>query len=214
MFEKLVHIETKYQELTDALSSPEVMGDSNKYQKTAKAHAEISEIYEKYREYKDLKQGIKDSSEMLASETDAELREYAQQELTQLEERLVKVEEELKLLLVPKDPNDERNVILEIRAGTGGDEASLFAAELFRLYSRYAESQRWKVEILSSSDSGVGGLKEVIAMVEGRGAYSKLKYEGGVHRVQRVPATETQGRVHTSTVTVAVMPEAEEVDIK
>src|SRR4051812_25947908 len=214
MFEKLEHIETKYKELTDALASTEVMSDSSRYQKTAKAHAEISEIYEKYREYKDLKQGIGDSTEMLASETDAELREYAQQELTQLEERLVKVEEELKLLLVPKDPNDERNVILEIRAGTGGDEASLFAAELFRLYSRYAESQRWKVEILSSSDSGVGGLKEVIAMVEGRGAYSKLKYEGGVHRVQRVPATETQGRVHTSTVTVAVMPEAEEVDIK
>ncbi len=214
MFEKLDHIETKYRELTDALASPEVMADSAKYQKTAKAHAEISEIYEKYREYKDLKQGIQDSTEMLATETDAELREYAQQELTQLEERVGKVEEELKLLLVPKDPNDERNVILEIRAGTGGDEASLFAAELFRLYTRYAETQRWKVEVLSSSESGVGGLKEVIAMVEGNGAYSKLKYEGGVHRVQRVPATETQGRVHTSTVTVAVMPEAEEVDIK
>jgi peptide chain release factor 1 len=151
---------------------------------------------------------------MLASESDAELRDYAQQELTQLQERLAKVENELKTLLVPKDPNDDRNVILEIRAGTGGDEASLFAAELFRLYNRYAETQRWKVEVLSTSESGVGGLKEVIAMIEGHGAYSKLKYEGGVHRVQRVPATETQGRVHTSTVTVAVMPEAEEVDIK
>jgi peptide chain release factor 1 len=214
MFEKLDHIEVKYKELTDALASPEVMGDSSKYQKTAKAHAEISEIYEKYREYKDLKHGIKESEEMLASETDAELREYAQQELTQLEERVAKVEEELKVLLVPKDPNDDRNIILEIRAGTGGDEASLFAADLFRMYSRYAEGQRWKVEVLSTSESGAGGLKEVIAMVEGHGAYSKLKYEGGVHRVQRVPSTETQGRIHTSTVTVAVMPEAEEVDIK
>jgi peptide chain release factor 1 len=214
MFDKLDAIETKYKELTAALSSPEVMADSSKYQKTAKAHSEVAEIYGKYREYKDLKQGIADSKEMLASETDAELREYAQQELTQLEERIAKTEEELKLLLVPKDPNDERNVVLEIRAGTGGDEASLFAAELFRLYNRYAETQRWRVEVLSTSESGVGGLKEVIALVEGRGAYSKLKYEGGVHRVQRVPATETQGRIHTSTVTVAVMPEAEDVDIK
>ncbi len=214
MFDKLDAIEKKYKELTDALASPEVISDSAKYQKTAKAHSEVSEIYEKYREYKDLKQGIADSKEMLASETDAELREYAQQELTQLEERIAKTEEELKLLLVPKDPNDEKNVVLEIRAGTGGDEASLFAAELFRLYNRYAETQRWRVEVLSTSESGVGGLKEVIALVEGRGAYSKLKYEGGVHRVQRVPATETQGRVHTSTVTVAVMPEAEDVDIK
>jgi peptide chain release factor 1 len=190
------------------------MSDSSKYQKTAKAHSEISEIYEKYREYKDLKQGIEDSTQMLATETDAELREYAQQELTQLQERIVRVEEELKLLLVPKDPNDERNVILEIRAGTGGDEASLFAADLFRMYTRYAETQHWKVELLSTSESGAGGFKEVIAMIEGKGVYSKLKYEGGVHRVQRVPATETQGRIHTSTVTVAVMPEAEEVDIK
>src|SRR5581483_11285389 len=214
MFEKLDAIEAKYKDLTAALATTEVMADSSKYQKTAKAHAEVAEIYEKYREYKDLKKGIAESKDMLASETDAELREYAQQELTQLEERIAKTEEELKLLLVPKDPNDEKNVVLEIRAGTGGDEASLFAAELFRLYNRYAETQRWRVEVLSTSESGVGGLKEVIALVEGRGAYSKLKYEGGVHRVQRVPATETQGRVHTSTVTVAVMPEAEDVDIK
>jgi peptide chain release factor 1 len=214
MFDKLDAIEQKYKDLTAALSSPEVMNDSSRYQKTAKAHSEVAEIYEKYREYKDLKQGIADSKEMIASESDAELREYAEQELAQLQERIGKTEEELKLLLVPKDPNDERNVVLEIRAGTGGDEASLFAAELFRLYNRYAETQRWRVEVLSTSESGVGGLKEVIALVEGRGAYSKLKYEGGVHRVQRVPATETQGRVHTSTVTVAVMPEAEDVDIK
>lgn len=214
MFEKLDHIETKYKELTDALASPEVMADSAKYQKTAKAHSEISEIYEKYREYKDLTHALADSRELLAAETDAELREYAQQEIAQIEERIPKVEEELKLLLVPKDPNDERNVVLEIRAGTGGDEASLFAADLFRMYTRFAETQHWKVEVLSTSESGAGGFKEVIAMVEGKGVYSKLKYEGGVHRVQRVPATETQGRIHTSTVTVAVMPEAEEVDIK
>jgi peptide chain release factor 1 len=214
MFEKLDHIETKYKELTDALASPEVMADSAKYQKTAKAHAEIAEIYEKYREYKDLKQALDESRELLAAETDAELRDYAQQEIAQIEERIPKVEEDLKLLLVPKDPNDERNVVLEIRAGTGGDEASLFAADLFRMYTRYAETQHWKVEVLSTSESGAGGFKEVIAMVEGKGVYSKLKYEGGVHRVQRVPATETQGRIHTSTVTVAVMPEAEEVDIK
>jgi peptide chain release factor 1 len=214
MFDKLDAIEAKYKDLTAALTSPEIISDSARYQKTAKAHSEVAEIYEKYREYKDLRQGIADSKEMLASETDAEMRQYAEQELTQLEARIAKTEEELKLLLVPKDPNDEKNVVLEIRAGTGGDEASLFAAELFRLYNRYAETQRWRVEVLSTSESGVGGLKEVIALVEGRGAYSKLKYEGGVHRVQRVPATETQGRVHTSTVTVAVMPEAEDVDIK
>ncbi|HUN87923.1 MAG TPA: peptide chain release factor 1 [Terriglobales bacterium] len=214
MFDKLDAIEQKYKELTEALASPEIVSDSSKYQKAAKAHSDLSEIVEKYREYKDLKRGITDSQEMLEAETDAEMREYAEQELAQLEERIVKVEEALKVLLIPKDPNDEKNVVLEIRAGTGGDEASLFAAELFRLYNRYAETQRWRVEVLSTSESGVGGLKEVIALVEGRGAYSKLKYEGGVHRVQRVPATETQGRVHTSTVTVAVMPEAEDVDIK
>ena len=214
MFEKLDHIEAKYQELTDALASPEIVSDSAKYQKTAKAHSEVAPVVEKYREFKDLRRGIAESKEMLASETDAEMKAYAEEELAQLEERLLKVEEDLKVLLIPKDPNDDKNVILEIRAGTGGDEASLFAAELFRMYTRYAETQRWKVEVLSTSESGVGGLKEVIASVIGHGAYSRLKYEGGVHRVQRVPATETQGRVHTSTVTVAVMPEAEDVDIK
>ncbi|HLH09852.1 MAG TPA: peptide chain release factor 1 [Terriglobales bacterium] len=214
MFEKLDQIEAKYQELTNALASPEIVSDSGKYQKTAKAHSELMPIVEKYREFKDLRRGIAESKEMLASETDADMKAYAEEELAQLEDRVAKVEEELKVLLIPKDPNDDKNVILEIRAGTGGDEASLFAAELFRMYSRYAESQRWKVEVLSTSESGVGGLKEVIASVIGHGAYSRLKYEGGVHRVQRVPATETQGRVHTSTVTVAVMPEAEDVDIK
>jgi peptide chain release factor 1 len=174
----------------------------------------LSEIVEKYREYKDLQRGIEESNAMVAGESDPELRAYAQEELTRLQERVAVTENELKLLLVPKDPNDDKNVVLEIRAGTGGDEATLFAAEMFRMYTRYAETQRWKVEVLSTSESGVGGLKEVIAIIEGKGAYSRMKYESGVHRVQRVPETEQQGRVHTSAVTVAVLPEAEDVDIK
>ncbi len=214
MFERLDQIEIKYEELTQALATPDIVSDSARYQKTAKAHSELVPIVEKYREYKDLKRGIAESKTMVAEESDAEMRAYAQQELAQLEERFQGVEEDLKVLLLPKDPNDEKNVILEIRAGTGGDEATLFAGELFRLYTRYAESQRWKVEVLSSSESGVGGLKEVIAIIEGQHVYSRLKYESGVHRVQRVPQTETQGRVHTSAVTVAVLPEAEDVDIK
>jgi len=214
MFDRLEQIETKYNELTQALASPEIVNDSARYQKTAKAHSEIASIVEKFREYKDLKRGIAESKTMVAEESDAEMRAMAQEELTSLESRLKAVEEDLKFLLIPKDPNDDKNVILEIRAGTGGDEASLFVSEMFRLYTRFAEQQRWKVEILSSSESGVGGLKEVIALIEGKGAYSKLKYESGVHRVQRVPQTETQGRVHTSAITVAVLPEAEEVDVK
>jgi peptide chain release factor 1 len=214
MFERLDQIEARYEELTQALASPEVIGDSSKYQKTAKAHSEISAVVEKYREYKDLKKGIAESRALLADEKDPEMRAYAQEELDKLEARVGSVEEELKVLLIPKDPNDEKNVILEIRAGTGGDEATLFAAEMFRMYDRFAETQRWKVEVLSTSDSPVGGLKEVIALIEGDKVYSRLKYESGVHRVQRVPATEQQGRVHTSAVTVAVLPEAEDVDIK
>src|SRR2546423_2474709 len=214
MFERLEQIEAKYQELTQALASPEIISDSSKYQKTAKAHSELAAMVEKYREYKDLKRGIADSKAMIADETDPELRAYAEEELAQLEPRLAQAEQDLKVLLLPKDPNDEKNVILEIRAGTGGDEASLFAAEIFRMYNRFAETNRWKVEILSSSESGVGGLKEVIAIIEGQGVYSRMKYESGVHRVQRVPKTETQGRVHTSAVTVAVLPEAQDVDIK
>ncbi|HEX4603125.1 MAG TPA: peptide chain release factor 1, partial [Candidatus Angelobacter sp.] len=214
MFERLNQIEAKYDELTKALSSPEIMNDSMRYQKTAKAHSEVAEIVEKYREFKDLTRGIEESKAMVAEESDAELRAYAQEELARLGERLAQVESDLKILLVPKDPNDDKNVVVEIRAGTGGDEATLFAAEMFRMYSRYAESQRWKVEVLSTSESGVGGLKEVIAIIEGKGVYSHMKYESGVHRVQRVPATEQQGRVHTSAVTVAVLPEAEDVDIK
>jgi len=214
MFERLDQIETRYEDLTRALASPEVIHDSAKYQKTAKAHNEIALVTEKYREYKDLTRGIAESKAMLATEKDAEMRAYAQEELDKLQARVGAIEEELKVLLLPKDPNDEKDIILEIRAGTGGDEATLFAAELFRMYSRFAETQRWKVEVLSTSESAVGGLKEVIAMIQGQRVYSRLKYESGVHRVQRVPATEQQGRVHTSAVTVAVLPEAEDVDIK
>src|ERR1700758_141860 len=214
MFERLDQIEARYDELTRALASPEIISDSAKYQKTAKAHSELTDIVEKYREYKDLTRGIAESKALLADEKDPEMRAYAQDELTQLEGRVKTVEEELKVLLLPEDPNDEKNVILEIRAGTGGDEATLFAAEIFRMYTRYAETQRWKVEVLSSSESSAGGLKEVIAIFEGNRVFSQLKYESGVHRVQRVPSTEQQGRVHTSAVTVAVLPEAEDVDIK
>src|SRR5438445_879352 len=213
MFERLDQIEARYEELTSALATLEIIQDSAKYQKTAKAHSEIAPVVERYREYKDLKKGIAESKAVLADEKDSEMRAYAQEELDNLEVRLARVEEELKVLLLPKDPNDEKNVILEIRAGTGGDEATLFAAEIFRMYTRYAETQRWKVEVLSSSDSSAGGLKEVIAIIEGHRVFSQLKYESGVHRVQRVPATEQQGRVHTSTVTVAVLPEADEVEV-
>ena len=214
MFERLDQIEARYEELTQALASPEIIGDSAKYQKTAKAHSEITPIVEKYREYKDLKKGIAESKAVLADEEDPEMRAYAQEELEKLESRVAGVEAELKVLLLPKDPNDEKNIVLEIRAGTGGDEATLFAAEIFRMYDRYAESQRWKVEVLSTSESPVGGLKEIIALIEGNRVYSRLKYESGVHRVQRVPATEQQGRIHTSAATVAVLPEADEIDIK
>ena len=214
MFERLDQIETRYDELTNALASPEITNDSAKYQKTAKAHSEIAPIVEKYREYKDLTRGIAESKALLVDETDAEMRAYASEELAKLEARVGGVEEESKVLLLPKDPNDEKNVILEIRAGTGGDESTLFVAEVFRMYNRYAEMQKWKVEVLSTSESGVGGLKEVIALIEGDRVYSRLKYESGVHRVQRVPQTEQQGRVHTSAITVAVLPEAEDVDVK
>lgn len=214
MFERLEQIEARYEELTQALASPDIVSDSARYQKTAKSHSEIAPMVEKYREYKDLKQGIAESKAVLADEADAEMRAYAQEELDRLEPRVALIEEELKVLMLPKDPNDEKNVILEIRAGTGGDEATLFAAEMFRMYTRYAETKGWKVDVMSSSDSGVGGLKEVIASIEGDRVYSQMKYESGVHRVQRVPATEQQGRVHTSAITVAVLPEAEDVDVK
>src|SRR5947199_446073 len=214
MFERLDQIEARYEELTHALASPEIISDSSKYQKAAKAHSEIAPVVEKYREYKDLKKGIAESKAVLADEKDSEMRAYAQEELEKLEARVAAVEEDIKLVLLPKDPNDEKNVVLEIRAGTGGDEATLFAAELCRMYSRYAEQQHWRIEVIDLSESEAGGIKEVSAIVEGRGAYSRLKYEGGVHRVQRVPATEAAGRIHTSAVTVAVLPEAEDVDVQ
>jgi peptide chain release factor 1 len=213
MFERLEQIAARFEDLGRQMADPEVLSDHEKYQKIAKQHRELEPVVDKFREYDQVRRGIADARLMM-NEDDPGIRAMAMEELTLLEERGPKIEEELKLLLLPKDPNDEKNVVLEIRAGTGGDEASLFAAEIFRMYVRFAEQHKWRVEVLSSSESTVGGLKEVIAIVEGDRVYSQLKYESGVHRVQRVPETETQGRVHTSAVTVAVLPEAEEVDVK
>ena len=215
MFERLEHLEAKYEDVTRLISDPEILADPAKYQKHAKTHSDLTPVVEKFREYKQIKTGIADARQMILDiGSEDELKKLAQEELAHLEGRLATVEADLKVLLIPKDPNDEKNVLLEIRAGTGGDEATLFAQELFRMYSRYAESQGWRIEVISSSASGVGGLKEVIAMIEGKSVYSKLKYESGVHRVQRVPATEGSGRVHTSAVTVAVLPEADDVEIQ
>ena len=200
--------------MTTELSSPEILNDSANYQKLARRHSELSEMVEKYREWKAIDKGLTEAKQMVLEADDPEMKQLAEEEEKQLTERKVTVERELKFLLLPKDPNDEKNVIVEIRAGTGGDEAALFAGELFRMYSRYAESQKWKVEILESSPSSLGGLKQVVASIQGQKVYSKLKYESGVHRVQRVPATEQQGRIHTSAATVAVLPEADEIDIK
>jgi peptide chain release factor 1 len=213
LFEKLDRIESRYDEMTGELSAGAVT-DTDRFQKLAKTHSDLGVIVAKYREWKDIQQALQGAKQLYAESTDAEMKQMAHDEQRELEARLAPVERELKLLLIPKDPNDEKNVIVEIRAGTGGDEASLFAAELFRMYSRYAESQGWKVEILESSPSSIGGMKEVVAAIQGKKVYSKLKYESGVHRVQRVPATEQQGRIHTSAATVAVLPEAEDIDIK
>jgi peptide chain release factor 1 len=214
LFEKLQQIEARYEDMNRELSSPEVHDDSARYQKVAKAHSELGEIVAKYREWKEIAKGIEESKQLLAESDDAEMKQMAHDEMRALEVRREAVEKEVRVLLIPKDPNDEKNVIVEIRAGTGGDEAALFAAELFRMYSRYAESQGWRVEVLESSPSTMGGLKEIVAAIQGKKVYSKLKYESGVHRVQRVPATEQQGRIHTSAATVAVLPEAEDIDIK
>ncbi|HUH63865.1 MAG TPA: peptide chain release factor 1 [Terracidiphilus sp.] len=211
MIDRLQQMEQRYDELQAQLALPEVLNDHEKYQKTNKTLREMEATVEKYRELKQVRAGLADARAMLA---DPEMRAMAEEEIAALEPREPKLEEELKVLLLPKDPNDEKNVIVEIRAGTGGDEASLFAAEIFRMYTRFAEQHRWKVEMMSLSESGVGGYKEVIAIIEGDRVYSQLKWESGVHRVQRVPETEQQGRVHTSAVTVAVLPEAEEVDVK
>jgi len=213
MFDKLLAEESRYEELTRLLSTVEVQNDSNEIRKHSKALAELEPLVEKFRQYKSIVQEIT-QAEDLANGVDADMRDLAKEELKSLTAKRDAIVAELKVLLIPKDPNDEKNVVLEIRAGTGGDEAALFAGELFRMYSRYAERQGWKIDVMSTSETGVGGLKEVIATIEGRGVYSKLKYESGVHRVQRVPATEASGRTHTSTATVAVLPEAEDVDIQ
>ena len=213
MFDKLTAIEQQYEALMERLGTSAVQSDPAEYRKQAKALAEIEKTVERFREYKNVVRDVAQTEELVAS-GDADMKELAQEELKALVARREALIGELKALLVPKDPNDEKNVVLEIRAGTGGDEAALFAAELFRMYSKYAERQGWRIEVMSTSDTGVGGLKEVIAMIEGRGVYSKLKYESGVHRVQRVPATEASGRIHTSTATVAVLPEAEDVDVQ
>ena len=212
--EKLDQLGARYDELSQQLSTSEVASDSARFQKIAKQHAELEEIVAKHREYKQIEKDLAGAHQLFLEAEDAEMKQMAHEEEKSLAGRKDTVERELKLLLQPKDPNDEKSVLIEIRAGTGGDEAALFAAELFRMYSRYAETQGWKVEILESSPSSLGGMKEVVAAIQGNKVYSKLKYESGVHRVQRVPATEQQGRIHTSAATVAVLPEADEIDIK
>lgn len=214
MFDKLEDILIRYQELEEELMNPSVMNDQQRYRNLRKEHSDLTDIVEKYKEYKNTQVNIEDSLTMLSEESDEELREMAKEELNDCKQRLVQIEEELKILLLPKDPNDEKNVIVEIRGGAGGDEAALFAAELYRMYVMYAERHRWKIDMMTLNENGIGGFKEVIFMVLGKGAYSKLKYESGVHRVQRVPVTESGGRIHTSTATVAIMPEAEEVDVE
>ena len=212
--EKLDQLGARYDELTKQLSTSEIVSDSSHFQKVAKQHAELEQIVEKHRQFKQIEKDLAGAHQMIAEAEDSEIKQLAYDEEKQLVARKEIVERELKLLLLPKDPNDEKSVIVEIRAGTGGDEAALFAAELFRMYSRYAETLGWKVEVLESSPSSLGGLKEIVAAIQGYKVYSKLKYESGVHRVQRVPATEQQGRIHTSAATVAVLPEADEIDIK
>jgi peptide chain release factor 1 len=211
--QRLDDIEIRFEELTHQMSDPVFISDSDNYRKTAKLRSELEEVVNKYRDYKLAKHNYDEGRQML-EDPDPELRQMAADEVRRLEPELKRIEEDLKVLLLPKDPLDEKNVVIEIRAGTGGDEATLFADEIFRMYSRYAETHRWKVEVTSASDSAVGGLKEVIALVSGDKVYSHLKYESGVHRVQRVPATEQQGRVHTSAITVAVLPEADDVEVK
>lgn len=214
MFDKLEFIEEKYQELSEKISDADVIADQKLWQKLMKEHADLGPIVEKYKEYKDTLNGIEEAKEIISDESDEEMRDLAKMELSELEESVETIELELKKLLLPKDPNDDKNVIVEIRAGAGGDEAGLFAAELLRLYTRYAEGKRWKVEMMNTSETGVGGIKEASMMVTGKGAYSRMKYESGVHRVQRIPQTESGGRIHTSTATVAVLPEVDDVEIE
>jgi len=212
MFNRLAAIEEKYEALTEKLSDPETIKDRNLFMRLSKEQSDLKPVVDKFREYKKILSAIEEDEEVLSS-GDKELKVLAEEELQDLRQRKAEVVEELKLMLLPKDPRDEKNVIIEIRAGTGGGEAALFAADLFKMYSRYAEQKRWKVEVIESRPTGLGGLKEITFSIQGRGAYSRLKYESGVHRVQRVPETETSGRIHTSAATVAVLPEAEEIDI-
>jgi len=214
MLDKLAQIETRYEELTNELSSPEVISDRSAYAKAAKQHRSLGEVVGKYRTLKTLTAELAGAQDLANSAEDEEMRELARIEIESLQAQLEQTENDLKFLLIPQDPNDEKNVIVEIRAGTGGDEASLFAADILRMYARYAERQRWKMEILDASESGIGGVKEAVALIEGDKVYSRMKHESGVHRVQRVPQTEASGRIHTSAITVAVLPEAEEVDVK
>lgn len=214
MFDRLDDILIHYEELMQELNNPSVAEDQNRFRKLMKEQSDLAPLVETYTSYKKSKQDVEDSLTLLEEESDEEMREMLKEELSGGKKRIEELEQELKILLLPKDPNDDKNIMLEIRAGAGGDEAALFASELYRMYINYAESHRWKVEIISLNESGIGGFKEVQAMITGQGAYSKLKYESGVHRVQRVPETESGGRIHTSTATVAVMPEAEEVDVQ
>ncbi len=215
MLEKLKEIEEKYEKITGQMSDPRVIADQKAFQKLAREHARLSEIIEPYREYRKVTEGLASAEKIYEeSKDDADMREMAALEMDDLRDMEATLKEQLKKLLLPRDPNDEKNILLEIRAGTGGEEAALFAADLFRMYSRYAETRGWRVEVMNSHPTGVGGLKEIIALIEGKGAYSRLKYESGVHRVQRIPATESGGRIHTSAVTVAVLPEAEDVELQ
>ncbi len=213
MFDKLEDLLIRFEELLNELNDPGVAGDPARFQKLMKEQSSLQPIVDAYKEYKNCNQTVEDSLAMLDGESDEEMREMLKEELSAAKDRIAELERELKILLLPKDPNDEKNVIVEIRAGAGGDEAALFAAEMYRLYVKYAEKRRWRVELLNADEIGIGGMKEVSFMITGQGAYSRLKYESGVHRVQRVPETESGGRIHTSTVTVAVMPEAEDVDV-
>ena len=213
MFDKLDDILIRLEEVLNELNEPTVANDTARFQKLMKEQSDLQPIADAYTEYKNCKQTVEDSLMMLEEETDEEMKEMLKEELSDAKKRIEELEHELKILLLPKDPNDDKNVIVEIRAGAGGDEAALFASEIYRMYVKFAESQNWKTEMLSLNENGIGGFKEVTFMITGRGAYSKLKYESGVHRVQRVPETESGGRIHTSTITVAVMPEAEEVDV-
>ena len=213
MFDKLEDLLIRYEEILGELQEPDVVNDQSRFRKLMKEQNDLTPIVEAYKEYKNCKQNIEDSLSLLEEESDEEMKELAKEELSESKKRVEELEQELKILLLPKDPNDDKNVIVEIRAGAGGDEAALFAAEIYRMYVHYADSRRWKTEMISLNENGIGGFKEVVFMITGQGAYSRMKYESGVHRVQRVPETESGGRIHTSTITVAVMPEAEEVDV-